>query len=113
MVMITKYLTWDRFSLNHEYNVDPTHAVVMGQWDITFEETGFGNTENDKRLIGIISYDDNVVSESLLARFITKFSYHSFTLKTDEEIKALLLEWYGNDVILNDRVIEDNRPIDI
>jgi hypothetical protein len=110
---IKKWITWDRFCLTHDYNVDPTHGVVLGQWPITFEETGYGNTEDDKRFIGIISYDDSVVDESLLNKFISKYSYHSFTIKTDEEISALLLKWYGDEVVLEDGVIVDNRPIDI
>ena len=108
-----EYLTWDRFSLGNN-NIDPSQSIIKGKWDIEFKELSFGNTDNDARFLGTIEYDDTVVSEELILKFLNKFSYHSFTRVTDEKVSSLLLEWYGTEVILDeDRVIQDNRPVEI
>ena len=109
--MKKEFITWDRLCVDGKYNADPTYGVTEGKWNIDFKETGYGNTDTDARFLGTIEYDDTVVSEEVVTKFINKFSYHSFTRVTDEKVSELLLEWYGSEVILDsNRIIQDNRP---
>lgn len=95
---------------------DPSKAVKAGSWGISFQETGYGNTGTDKRLIGTIEYDETVVSEELLTKFINKFSYHSFTIITDTKALELCNTWYPSEdtpyFTIDSGNLVDNRPME-
>jgi len=110
--MIKKYVTWTGFYADNRFIVHPTFEIKE-LWNgvISFKETSYGNTETDKRYLGIIEYDDNLKQE-VLDRFIFNFSKNAMFIITPEKALELCNEWYGNYFELNKDgfTLIDNRP---
>jgi hypothetical protein len=76
-------------------------------------ETGFGNTNNDKRILGIIEYDDSFTK---IDRYIDNYSSYSFVRITPEKALELCNEWMGEGMFelgSDGFTLIDNRPKDI
>ena len=110
-MVIKQYITWTRKFNGNLTWIDPSYEANI-QWKgiVKMTETGFGYTDKDKRLIGIIEYDDSFTK---LDRYINNYNGYSFNLITIDKALSLCIEWYGKDMFsLDGDVLIDNRPIE-
>ena len=112
--MIKQYITWNRFWINSHYARDPDMEINRLWPNIKFTGTRYGETENDKRLLGIIEYDDETIGSDAINRFYDNFAHYTFYSTTPELAVDLCNEWYGtgSDFTLgsDDWTIIDGRP---
>jgi len=80
----------------------------------SFEQTSFGDTEGDRRLIGILHIDDTHDREDLIEKMMSKFASYTFSKITAEEALALCIKWYGDyfEMDSDGFAIIDDRPDD-
>lgn len=73
----------------------------------------------DRRMIGFIEYDENIVSPYLLERFLSAyFSDFNFTVKDEAYINAMLLQMYWEidwvqNITVKDFVFTNNLPVSL
>ena len=63
--MVKIYVTWNAFwiySSGNKEAMHPTEAINRLWSNITFTELSYGNVETDKRMLGILEYDESKFS---------------------------------------------------
>jgi len=110
--MVKEYITYARKWINKGIWQDPSYETNT-QWNniVFLTETSFGNTENDKRFLATIEYDENF---DKIDRYINNYSSYSFTRITPAKALELCIEWYGEDMFeldVDGFTLIDKRPV--
>lgn len=95
--MVKMYVTWNPFwiySSDNKEAMHPSEAIKRLWIGMTFTEMMYGETEKDKRMLGILEYDETKFSTEAIERFWKNFSYFTMTEITAEKAKDLCNEWY-------------------
>ena len=117
--MVKIYVTWNAFwiySSGNKEAMHPTEAINRLWSNITFTELSYGNVETDKRMLGILEYDESKFSIEAIQRFWKNFSYFTMTEITVEKAKTLCNKWYSSKedkyfkLDKDEFTLIDNRP---
>lgn len=117
MTLVKEYITWVAFHNNN--GITHINPNMTKNWVfVTTTELNYGNTETDKRRLGIVEYDDTEFLQKHKDRYIVEGSPFGVTFKTPQEAVDLCNEWYpapGSEADYfelgsDDFTIIDNRP---